>query len=71
MPELATLYVNVWRKRKSTSAEEAAERIIDSAKQEATARKKEMILEAKDEVHRLRTEADKDILVNVEMELQP
>ena len=46
---------------KISSAEEAAERIIDSAKQEATARKKEMILEAKDEVHRLRTEADKDI----------
>ncbi|AQS56819.1 ribonuclease Y [Novibacillus thermophilus] len=46
---------------KISSAEEAAERIIDSAKQEAIARKKEMILEAKDEVHRLRTEADKDI----------
>lgn len=46
---------------KISSAEEAAKRIVDNANQEATARKKEMILEAKDEVHRLRTEADKDI----------
>jgi ribonucrease Y len=46
---------------KISSAEHAAEQIIESAKKEADALKKETVVEAKDEVHRLRTEAEKDI----------
>lgn len=46
---------------KISSAEHAAEQIIESAKKDAEALKKETVVEAKDEVHRLRTEAEKDI----------
>jgi len=46
---------------KISSAEQAAVNIVENAKKEAEALKKETVLEAKDEVHRLRTEADKDI----------
>jgi ribonuclease Y len=46
---------------KISSAEQAAEQIIEGAKKEADALKKETVVEAKDEVHRLRTEAEKDI----------
>lgn len=46
---------------KISSAEQAAEQIIESAKKDADALKKETVVEAKDEVHRLRTEAEKDI----------
>jgi ribonuclease Y len=46
---------------KISSAEQAAEQIIEGAKKEAEALKKETVVEAKDEVHRLRTEAEKDI----------
>ncbi|MGG1516792.1 ribonuclease Y [Paenibacillus oryzisoli] len=46
---------------KISSAETAAEQIIEAAKKEADALKKETVLEAKDEVHKLRTEAEKDI----------
>jgi len=44
-----------------SSAELAAEQIVLNASKNADALKKEMVVEAKDEVHRLRTEADKDI----------
>lgn len=46
---------------KISSAEQAAELIIESAKKDAEALKKETVLEAKDEVHKLRAEAEKDI----------
>lgn len=46
---------------KISSAETAAEQIMENAKKEAEALKKETVVEAKDEVHRLRTEAEKDI----------
>ncbi|WP_438448297.1 ribonuclease Y [Gorillibacterium sp. sgz5001074] len=46
---------------KISSAEQAAEQIMENAKKEAEALKKETVVEAKDEVHRLRTEAEKDI----------
>lgn len=43
------------------SANQEAARIVNSAIAEAETKKKETILEAKDEAHRLRTEADKEI----------
>lgn len=46
---------------KITSAEHAAEQIMDGARKEAEALKKEAVLEAKDEIHKLRNEAEKDI----------
>lgn len=46
---------------KISSAEHAAQQIIDNARKEAEALKKETVLEAKDEIHKLRTEAEKDI----------
>ncbi|KJB84684.1 ribonuclease [Paenibacillus sp. E194] len=46
---------------KITSAEHAAEQIMDGARKEAEALKKETVLEAKDEIHKLRNEAEKDI----------
>ncbi len=45
---------------KISSAETAAEQIVESARKEAEALKKETVLEAKDEVHKLRAEAEKD-----------
>jgi ribonuclease Y len=44
-----------------SSAEHEAERIRDNAVKESEALKKELVLEAKEEVHRIRTEAEKDI----------
>jgi ribonuclease Y len=46
---------------KISSAEQAASYIRENASKEAEALKKEMILEAKDEVYKLRAEADRDI----------
>lgn len=46
---------------KISSAEHAASQIIENAKHEAEALKKEKVLEAKDEAFKLRTEADRDI----------
>lgn len=43
------------------SAEEEANKIINKAINEAETKKKEAILEAKDEAHKIRTEADKEI----------
>lgn len=42
------------------SATEEAARIVTQAVQSAESRKKEAVLEAKDEIHKLRTEADKE-----------
>lgn len=41
-------------------AEQTAQKIIDDAKQAAEARKKEVLLEAKEEIHKLRSEMEKD-----------
>lgn len=46
---------------KVTGAKSSAELIIDEGKREAEALKKEALLEAKDETHTLRTEAENDI----------
>jgi len=46
---------------KITSAEYAAEQIMDHAHKDAEALKKEKVLEAKDDIYKLRTEAEKDI----------
>ncbi|HEX7057883.1 MAG TPA: ribonuclease Y [Bacilli bacterium] len=46
---------------KISSAEQAAEQIVQQAYKDAEALKKETVLEAKDEAYRLRTEAEKDI----------
>lgn len=43
------------------SAEREAERIKEAALKEGEALKKEMVLEAKDEIHKIRTDAEKDI----------
>jgi len=43
------------------TAEEEAAKILDETVKEAEARKKEILLEGKDEVHRYRQEAEKDI----------
>ena len=43
------------------SAEEEAKRIVGDAVKTAEARKKEIILEGKDEIHRLRTENEKEL----------
>jgi len=43
-----------------SSAEEAAERILEEAQKEAEAQKREAILEAKEEIHVLRSEADRE-----------
>ncbi len=43
------------------SAEEAARRIIEDAAKEAEAKKREGIVEAKDEAFRLKKEADREI----------
>ena len=43
------------------SAKEQAKNMVADAMKTAEAKKKEAVLEAKDEVHRLRSEADKEI----------
>lgn len=46
---------------KISSAEHAAQQIIEDGKREAEALKKEALLEAKDETHKLRVEAEREI----------
>ena len=43
------------------SAEEEAKRIVSDAIKSAEAKKKEVVLEGKDEIHRFRTESEKEI----------
>ena len=43
------------------SAEEEAKRILSDAIKTAESKKKEALVEAKDEIHRMRTEADKEL----------
>lgn len=42
------------------SAEEAAKRILEESEKEAEARKREVILEAKEEIHLMRNEAERE-----------
>lgn len=55
----------VYRKLKAekmiSSAECEAKKIVDAAKEMAETKKKEVILEGKDEVHKIRSEAEKEI----------
>lgn len=55
----------VFRKKKAEkaigSAEDEARRILSDAIKNAEAKKKELLIEAKDEVHQLRQETDKDL----------
>ena len=43
------------------SAEEEAKRIVAEGEKQAESKKREALVEAKDEIHRMRTEADKEI----------
>ncbi|MEL7564287.1 MAG: ribonuclease Y [Dehalobacterium sp.] len=45
---------------KINTAEEAAKKILEEANKEADAKKREALLEAKDEIHRMRLEADRE-----------
>ncbi len=62
----AGFYLGIEQRKKTAeritgSAEEEARRIVNDAYKAAEARKKEAILEGKDEIHRLRTESDKEL----------
>ena len=46
---------------KIASAEEAARKILDDAQHSADARKKESLIEAKEEIHRFRAEAEREL----------
>ncbi|MGN1400372.1 MAG: Rnase Y domain-containing protein, partial [Bacillus sp. (in: firmicutes)] len=48
-------------KNKVAGAKSEADRIIEDGRRESEALKKEALLEAKDEIHKLRTEAESDI----------
>ena len=62
---LGFLAGTIYRRKKAEaaigSAEDEAKRILADAMKTAEAKKKESILEAKDEIHTLRSEADKDL----------
>ena len=55
------IYLKKLNDSKVTGAKQSSELILEEAKREAEALKKEALLEAKDEVHTLRTEAEADI----------
>lgn len=63
---LIGFFVGVAHRKKTAEAEigsatEEAARIMNKALTDAETKKKELLLEAKDEIHRLRTDADKEI----------
>lgn len=63
---IAGFYLGIENRKKTAerltgSAEEEARRIVNEAYKNAEARKKEAILEGKDEIHRLRNESDKEL----------
>ena len=63
---VVAFYMGIEQRKKTAerltgSAEEEARRIVNEAYKTAEARKKEAILEGKDEIHRLRTESDKEL----------
>ena len=56
------------------SAEEEAKRIVSDAIKTAEAKKKELVLEGKDEVHRFRSESEKEnklVLITLRVHLFP
>ena len=58
---LGTAYRKKVAEREIGSAEQEATRLINEAIRSGESRKKEMLLEAKDEIHRSRTEHDKEV----------
>lgn len=56
-----TLYRKKISEAKIGSAEEEANRIVSDAIKKAEAKKKEILLEGKDEIHRLRNESEKEL----------
>ena len=56
-----TLYRKKVSEAKIGSAEEEANRIVSDAIKKAEAKKKEILLEGKDEIHRLRNESEKEL----------
>ena len=54
-------YMKQVNESKVTGAKHTAQSIVDEANREADALKKEALLEAKDETHKFRTEAENDI----------
>ena len=62
----AAFFIGVAYRKKTAeteigSAEDQAKRIVNEAYKSAEAKKKELLIEAKEEVHKLRTEAERDI----------
>ena len=58
---LGTVYRKKVSEAKLGDAETEATRIVNEAVKEAQAKKKESLIEAKDEIYKLKTEADKEI----------
>ena len=58
---IGMLYRKKVAEREIGSAEMEATRLINEAIRSGESRKKEMLLEAKDEIHRSRTEHDKEV----------
>jgi len=63
---VAAFYIGIAHRKKIAeaeigSAEDQAKRILNEAYRNAEAKKKELLIEAKEEIHTLRNEADKDI----------
>lgn len=54
-------YRKVLAEKKIGAAEEQAQQIVDEAAREAEARKKEILIEARDEIHKNRHEAEKEM----------
>lgn len=51
----------IFGEAKISSAEEAAKKIVSDAQRESGAKKKEALLEVKDEIHQLRSEAEREV----------
>ena len=58
---LGTSYRKKFAEREIGSAEQEATRLINEAIRSGESRKKEMLLEAKDEIHKSRTEYEKEV----------
>ena len=59
--KLGVAYIRKVAEAEIGSAEDEAKKIVNDAVRTAETKKKEVLIEAKDEMHRLRLEADKDI----------
>lgn len=63
---ISCFFIGIKYRKKSAeavigSAEEEAKRLVNAGVKEGEARKKELLLEAKDEIHQLRSETEKDL----------